>query len=178
VDGPFTNRIFPMQGAGKANDPLMVDRRKIGCRSAFGPTQIRVSMFYWAGTRGTYIADKLLSLARSGCRVQIIYGAPGNELAARLRRAARSGLIKLWDSRRGRKADGTPQVRTHGKYVLVKGRYEQDPSRYVVMTGTQNWVWGSLTSSDDNALNIELKSAYDQYVRGWERTRRRSDWID
>jgi phosphatidylserine/phosphatidylglycerophosphate/cardiolipin synthase-like enzyme len=178
IDGPFTSRFFPMKGAGQSNDPLMVDLRKIGCRSAFGPTQIRVSMFYWADSRGDYIADKLLSLARSGCKVHIIYGAPGNKLAARLRQAAHSGLIRLWDSRRGLNAEGTPQVRTHGKFVLVKGSYAGNGSAHVVMTGTQNWVWGSLTNSDENSLNIHLKSAYDQYARGWEVIRRHSDWID
>jgi hypothetical protein len=178
VDGPFTSRFFPMKGAGQANDPLMVDLRKIGCRSAFGPTQVRVSMFYWADSRGDYIADKLLSLARSGCKVHIIYGAPGNKLAARLRAAGRAGLIKLWDSRRGVNSEGTPAVRTHGKFVLVRGRYGSNARAHVVMTGTQNWVWGSLTGSDENSLNIHLKSAYDQYARGWEKIRRHSDWID
>lgn len=177
-DGPYTSRFFPMKGADRDNDPLMVDLRKIGCSSAFGPTQVRISMFYWRDARGDYIADKVLDLARDGCKVHVIYGAPGNELAARMRKAARSGLIRLWDSRRGLNSEGTPAVRTHGKFVLVKGRYDGDGSAHVVMTGTQNWVWGSLRLSDENSLNIELKSAYDQYAAGWERIRRHSDWID
>src|SRR5688500_19080939 len=68
-EGPYVSRFFPMRRASKANDPTLQDLNKIGCRSAFGRTRIHVSMFYWGGTRGNYLAGKLLNLARNGCQV-------------------------------------------------------------------------------------------------------------
>lgn len=173
-DGPYVSRFFPMRHATKANDPTLMDLNKIGCRSDFGRTAINVSMFYWDGTRGDYLADKLLSLARSGCRVSIIYGAPSVQIASRLRQAARSRLINLYDSRWDMDRDGYNEVRTHAKYVLVKGKYGADTSARVVLTGSQNWVAGSLSRGDEVSLNIALASAHAEYLGDWERIRQHS----
>ena len=174
VDGPFTSRFFPMRNAGKRRDPTLQDLNRIRCTSALGRTQIHVSMFYWKGTRGNYLTDKLLSLARNGCQVSIIYGAPSVQMAERLRNAARSHVIDLWDSRWDRNNNGEVEVRTHAKYVLVKGTYGGDRSARVVMTGTQNWVAGSLSKGDENSLNIKLASAYNGYLGDWQRIRNHS----
>lgn len=173
-DGPYVSRFFPMRRATKANDPTLQDLNKVRCRSDFGRTKINVSMFYWAGTRGNYLADKLLSLARSGCRVSIIYGAPSVQIAERLRKAARTRLIALFDSRWDMNSDGYNEVRTHAKYVLVKGKYGADASAHQVMTGSQNWVAGSLSRGDEVSLNISLGSAYADYIANWERIRQHS----
>ena len=78
---PFLARFFPMRNARKATDPTLRDLRKIRCRSAFGRTRIHISMFYWKGRRGDYLLDKVASLARDGCKVRIVYGAPSRRLA-------------------------------------------------------------------------------------------------
>ncbi|QIK65563.1 hypothetical protein G7072_03720 [Nocardioides sp. HDW12B] len=166
-DGPFTSRFFPMRRASKANDPTLADLNKIGCRSSFGPTQVNVSMFYWKGPRGDYLADKLLNLARSGCDVSIIYGAPSVAIATRLREAAGRNLINLFDSRWDFNNDGYNEIRTHAKYVLVKGDFGGDNAHHIVMTGSQNWVSGSLSRGDETTLNIELQSAWSDYMRNW-----------
>jgi hypothetical protein len=174
IDGPFTSRFFPMQNASKANDPTLADLRKIGCTSAFGRTRVNVSMFYWKGGRGDYLADKLLQLARHGCVVSIVYGAPSRLIAAKLRAAARSHLINLYDSRWDLNQDGFNEVRTHAKYVLVKGSFGGDTSSYQVMTGSQNWVAGSLSRGDETTLNIALASAYNAYLADWTMIRQHS----
>lgn len=173
-DGRFISRFFPMRGASRANDPTMQDLRRIGCHSAYGRTKIRVSMFYWAKARGDYIADKLLGLARNGCRVSIIYGAPSIPIATRLRDAARRRLIGLYDSRWDHNRDGYNEVRTHAKYVLVKGRYGSDASSHQVWTGSQNWVSGSLSKGDEVTLNVAKKSAYNDYIDNWNVVKRHS----
>ncbi len=173
-DGPFTSRFFPMRKATKRNDPTMQDLNKVKCTSAIGRTQVHVSMFYWKGKRGNYIADKLLSLAHRGCAVNVIYGAPSRQIAARLRNAAAHHVINLYDSRWDLNDDGTADVRTHAKYVLVKGTVGSDRSSWQVWTGTQNWVAGSLSKGDENSLNIRLKSAYKKYFADWVRIRKHS----
>ena len=42
------------------------------------------------------------------------------------------------------------------------------------MTGTQNWVSGSLNRGDENSLNINLASAYKAYIGDWSRIRNHS----
>ena len=84
-------------------------------------------MFFWKGARGNYITDKLFSLARNGCKVSIIYGAPSRDMADRLREAARRDLVSVYDSRWDFNDDGFNEVRTHCKYVLVRGSYKGKP---------------------------------------------------
>lgn len=175
VDGPFTSRFFPMDNASKANDPTLDDLDHIRCKGGdWGRTQINISMFYWAGKRGTYLAQKLLGLARAGCRVSIIYGAPSKDIRLLLSKYARRHLINLYDSRKDLNGNGTYDVRTHGKYVLIKGRYRGDRHARVVMTGSQNWVGGSLSKGDEVTLNVKLASAYHKYVVNWGVIRKHS----
>ncbi len=39
------------------------------------------------------------------------------------------------------------------------------------MTGSQNWVSGSLSKGDETTLNVDLKSAWSQYMRNWNQIR-------
>jgi hypothetical protein len=171
ADGPFLARFFPMKHASKKNDPTLHDLDRIRCKSKLGRTRINVSMFYWKGGRGNYLADKLFSLARDGCQVGVVYGAPSIQIATRLRAAAGRSLIRLYDTRWDRNDDGFNEVRTHAKYVLVKGSYGKDRAAYRVLTGSQNWVAGSLSRSDETTLNIGLKSAYVDYLHNWNTIR-------
>jgi hypothetical protein len=170
-DGPFVARFFPMRNGGKATDPTLHDLRKIRCHGPMGPTRINISMFYWKGVRGDYLLDKVASLARDGCKVRVVYGAPSRRIAARMRDMARRHLISLWDSRWDYNDDGFNEVRTHAKYVLVKGRVGRDRRAYRVWTGSQNWVTGSLSLSDETSLNIGLRSAYEAYLKDWDNIR-------
>ena len=173
-DGPYLSRFFPMRHATKRNDPTMRDLKKVGCRTPQGPTAVNVSMFYWKGARGNYLTSRLLNLAREGCKVSIIYGAPSLQMAERLRNAARARLIKLYDSRWDMNGDGFNEVRTHSKYVLIKGRFDRDPKSRRVLTGSQNWVAGSLSRGDETTLNISRKRAYRQYIKHWKRVKSHS----
>jgi phosphatidylserine/phosphatidylglycerophosphate/cardiolipin synthase-like enzyme len=173
-DGELVSRFFPMRNASRKTDPTLHDLEQIRCRSAMGPTRIHISMFYWKGRRGDYLASRVLDLARAGCRVSVVYGAPSLGLAERLRRAADRRLINLWDSRWDRNDDGYSEVRTHAKYVLVRGNYRRDRKAHVVLTGSQNWVAGSLSRSDETTLNIESRAAYRQYLRNWKQIRQHS----
>jgi hypothetical protein len=42
------------------------------------------------------------------------------------------------------------------------------------MTGSQNWVRGSLVRGDESSLNIHLASAFQQYQANWEKVRKHS----
>lgn len=175
VDGPYTSRFFPWPGTGRKGDPVMKDLNKIGCHGPRGRTLVQVSMFYWKGTRGNYIATKLLSLAHHGCQVSIIYGAPSNQIASRLRAAAGAGVINLFDSRWWfDDGDTEVDVRTHSKYILVNGRYGGRARSWQVMMGTANWTPGSLVRADENSINIASASVWRAYSRNWTFVRNHS----
>jgi hypothetical protein len=163
-----------MRNARRANDPTLRDLKKIGCRSSLGRTKVHVSMFYWKGRRGNYLTTKLFNLARQGCKVSVIYGAPSRDMAERLRKAADRRLINLWDSRWDHNRDGYSEVRTHAKYVLVKGTFGGDRSAHMVLTGSQNWVAGSLSRGDETTLNVAGRVAYRDYLRNWNDIRKHS----
>ena len=173
VDGPYTHRFFPIRNAGRNKDPVLKDLNRIRCHGSLGRTRINISMFFWKGARGDYITSKLFSLARHGCRVSIIYGAPSRDMADRLREAARRGLVDVYDSRWDFNDDGFNEVRTHCKYVLVRGSYKGKP-KHVVMTGSPNWVHGSLSKGDESSVNIELKAAYNAYMGNWVKLKKHS----
>jgi len=171
-EGRFENRFFPMRDATKTTDPTMRDLSRVRCHGSNGRTAITISMFYWAGERGLYIADRLLKLEREGCVVSVMYGAPSNAVAAVLRHAAHQGRITLYDSRVHTDDDGEVDIRVHSKYLLISGRYAGSSSARQVFTGSQNWVGGSLTKGDEVMLGIEGAPAYASYLRNWNDVRR------
>lgn len=173
-EGRFETQIFPKRGARKATDPTYQALNRVRCRGATGGagrngrTAIFVSMFFWGGERGVYLARRLLELNRHGCFVSVIYGAPSNEVAAILRRSAWRGGIGLHDSRVDRNRDGHVDLRVHTKYMLINGKYNGDSSSFQVFTGSQNWTKGSLTGGDENTLHINSRTAYSRYVKNWK----------
>ena len=167
-DGKYVSRFFPMKHAGKRNDPTLKDLKRVSCKAKRGArTQINVSMFYWKGSRGNYLTDRLVKLARKGCKVSVVYGAPSRASASRLRGYAYKGLIDVYDSRWDFNYDDFNEVRTHSKYILVKGNVDGDRDSFHVWTGSQNWVAGSLSRGDEVTLNIKSKRAWKQYIRHW-----------
>lgn len=172
--GPYLVRFYPQRKSGPRNDPVARDLDRIRCRPANGRgkrTTVLVSMFYWKGTRGVYLADQLIALGRRGCRVRVVVGAPSKQIADRLRTASRRRVITAYDSRWDLNADGVIDKRTHAKFVLVKGRYGRERRSHQVMTGSGNWVRGSLVGGDEVSLTIRGRRPYRQYARAWDRIR-------
>lgn len=173
TDGPYTTRIFPIEG-GKDSDPLLQDLRRIRCSSDLGRTSLHIQQFWWNGHRGNYLWDKIRNLARDGCEVKIIIGAVDRGLGRRMRDARRAGLIEFWDSRIDTDDDGYVNTRTHMKSIAVRGTYGTNRRYRGVWTGTANWSNGSLTRGDENTVNIRSASLWRRYVRYWATVRNHS----
>ena len=171
--GSFTHRFFPRKDAGRDDDPSYQQLEKIRCNGATGGagrngrTVVKIAMFWWSGDRGMYLADKVIDLDKAGCDVQVIYGAPSHQVSRKLRASAHRGGIKLWDSRQ-RRVDDKPTLRVHSKYMLVSGSYAGTTADWRVMTGTQNWIGGALTGSDENTLEIDSRPAYSNYSANFD----------
>lgn len=176
--GRFTTQFLPKPGVKKSTDPVYKAMKKVHCRGVRGGagrkgrTAVNVSMFWWSGDRGMYLARRLLALERNGCRISVTYGAPSNKVAAVLRRAAWKGRIALYDSREHRNNDGEVDLRVHTKYMLVNGHYGGDRSSHQVFTGTANWVAGSLTGGDEVMLRVSSRPAYKKYIANYDDVRK------
>ena len=175
--GRFTSQFLPKPGVRRATDPVYKAMSRIHCRGVRrgagrrGRTAVNVSMFWWSGERGMYLARRLLALRRDGCIISVTYGAPSNKVAAVLRRAAWRGRIALYDSREHRNNDGKVDLRVHTKYMLVNGHYGRDRSSWQVITGSANWVSGSLTGGDEVMLKIASRPAYVRYIANYNDVR-------
>lgn len=169
--GNVVHRVFPKPNG---SDPSMDQLDKIRCRGVTdgagsnGRTVVKIAMFWWSGTRGVALANKVIDLDRAGCDVQVNYGAPSGEVSRLLRDSAHRGGVKLWDSRQRKGDDGRPTLRVHHKYMIVNGSFGGDTSAYKVFSGTQNWINGALRQSDENTLEIDSRSAYTGYSAGFE----------
>lgn len=176
-NGRYLSRFFPMKTASRYTDPTMKDLDKVHCQNAsggagtYGRTAINVAMFRWGGTRGMYLARRLLELQTHGCVISIIYGAPSRDVAAVLKNAAHAGRIRLYDSRFDRNGDGYFDLRVHSKYMLISGHFGADTSSWQVFTGSQNWGFASLADGDELEINIAGHGAYTSYRNNWETIR-------
>jgi len=173
--GRFESRFFPKPSGGRATDPTYQALNRIHCRGASGGagrggrTAVNISMFFWAGDRGMYLARKVIQLDRDGCLVSVIYGAPANDVAAVLRKSAWNGGIELYDSRMDRNNNGKVDMRVHHKYMLVNGHYGADRSSWQVFAGSQNWAKG--LRGDEVTLKVASRPAYARYLKNWQYVR-------
>ena len=180
--GRFQSKFLPNPAARRSNDPVYVAMKRIHCKGVRGDagrynrTAVNVSMFWWSGERGIYLARRLLQLQREGCRVSVTYGAPGRRVAQMLKKAARQGRIALYDSRRDRNRNGVVDLRVHTKYMLVNGHYGRDHSTWKVFTGSANWVHGSLAGGDEVMLRVTSRPAYVRYIDHYDHVRKTAAW--
>jgi len=54
---------------------------------------------------------------------------------------------------------------------VYNGSYAGDTSAWRVITGSANWVAGSLTRSDELQLRVEGRPAHANYLRNWRSVR-------
>jgi hypothetical protein len=162
-------RFYPRK---KPSDPVIGDLQRVRCHGARGGagrkgrTAINISMFRWNNDRGLRIAKQLVAMNRRGCHVNVIYGAPGSKIVDVLKRSARSGGIKLWDSRYDFNGDRAVDLRVHEKYTAIGGHNGKDKSSWSVQTGSANWG-RSLHAGDENTLTVYNRKLYRQYMHNW-----------
>ena len=141
TDGPYTTRFFPIRGGHQAGPgdarPQQDQVPQQGPRTH--PDQ---HLDVLLEGRGQSIATKLLNMAHAG-RINIIYGAPSRQIADGSV-PPQATVINLWDSRwdfnegRVERGPDAQQVRPR-----PGSSYRGYDKKWVVMTGSPNWVHGS-----------------------------------
>lgn len=177
ADKPFVTReiadwrlnVFPRYETGMEEDPVWRRLDAVRCKALAdngtgvkGRTFIAVNMFGWNGERGANLARKVAGLSRNGCVVKVLQSRAGGKVVEILRN---NGVV-VRSPDYDRNENGTDDVFTHTKYMLLSGRMGQQ-SGWHVWTGSQNWSDRSF-NGDELTVHIPRRTAYDSYRRNFD----------
>ena len=153
--------------------------KRVRCKNAPGATgiggrtMVRVNMYGWNGDRGVYLAKKVADLSRHGCDVKVLESDAGGRVVQIL--ARNRVLIKSPDADRNN--NGSVDMFTHAKYMIVGGRYGKNSAGWHVWTGSQNWSDRSV-NGDELTVHIPRRGVFYDYRQNFEQIwRNRSKWI-
>ena len=153
--GGMEHMVFPKPSTKASTDPLNRELAKVSCvtppdsQGVTHATVIRVGMYVFGGSRGTWMAKRLRSLWNQGCNVAIVYGFTSDRALSIL--YSRSGRGRIPMKQAMKVENGKPYRYLHDKFVAVRGMYD---GAYV------NAVWSGST----NFSNLGF-SADDMTVR-------------
>ena len=139
--GGMEHMVFPRPSTKASTDPLNNELAKISCvtppdgNGATHRTIIRVGMYVFGGSRGTWMAKRLRSLWNQGCDVAIVYGFVSDRALSILYSKSGHGRIPMKQAMKVE--NGKPYRYLHDKYVAMRGMYD---GSYV------NAVWSGSTN--------------------------------
>jgi phosphatidylserine/phosphatidylglycerophosphate/cardiolipin synthase-like enzyme len=119
-------------------------------------TDVRVLM--WSLTR-VAVATKLADLVKAGCWVDVVYSATSDSALAALKNVGGKpiGLTPCAAKYGGR------TIKTHSKYMLIDGAYDDDQIPRVLM-GSHNYSITALRSADETLLRIRSADVHAHYL--------------
>jgi phosphatidylserine/phosphatidylglycerophosphate/cardiolipin synthase-like enzyme len=141
--GGMENFVFPKPGTHASTDPENLELAKISCVSppdatgATHATVIRVGMYVFGGSRGTWMAKRIRTLWNEGCDVGIVYGFASSRALSILYSPTGRGRIPMKQCMKIE--NGLPYRYLHQKYVAVSGVYDGVPDSNVVWAGSTNF---------------------------------------
>ncbi|MCD0450593.1 phospholipase D-like domain-containing protein [Actinocorallia sp. API 0066] len=160
------HQLYTTPSAG-TTDPISDVLDQIVCSTdPKKPTRIRVAMFKFGLIP---VAERLAALkATEGghCRVRVVYGNFGTNLATVFRMEA----ILRKGTNLARVCEGLMTV--HSKYMTIDtgaGSFEGVTQRKVVFTGSFNYMPYDLRRNDETVLRIDDRKVHDQYVLDFEK---------
>lgn len=163
---PYTGYFFPRPRGGDTVTGILDN---VTCRwnDATGSHRTRVRLAMFKLTRQG-VADKLASLQRQGCDVQIVYaqtdskdstGSPGTWEALHTSAGPDVRCLHYDD-------DGDPETSrevVHSKTLAVSGRYA-GATRALVWTGSHNYSGPALTKNDETLLKVDSGPVHAAYL--------------
>ncbi|MCW2856340.1 MAG: hypothetical protein JWR52_1955 [Marmoricola sp.] len=115
---------------------------------ANGRTRIRIAMYTWRDSRGTWLARTVRRLWDQGCDVRIIYSIMSGGLKQILYSPAGRGRIPMRQTLLVDKLH-QPIWYLHNKYVAIEGNIGGVPNSYVAYQGSFNFSNLGLTSDEN-----------------------------
>jgi phosphatidylserine/phosphatidylglycerophosphate/cardiolipin synthase-like enzyme len=117
-------------------------------------TDVRVNMYSFTRPE---VAKKLTALRNAGCWVDVVYSEINDSVLSAL--GSNVQLTKCnYNVAPGR------DIRTHSKYMLIDGAYDDDIVPRV-FTGSHNFAVSALRQADETLLRIIGRGMHDDYLR-------------
>ncbi|HEY0905008.1 MAG TPA: phospholipase D-like domain-containing protein [Marmoricola sp.] len=140
--------VFPKPGTRAGNDPVNDQLAKVTCggTGTTPRTVVRIGMFVFGGSRGTWMAKRIRTLWNQGCDVAIVYGFASERALSIL--YSRSGRGRIPMKQAVKYENGKPYRYFHDKFVAVRGVYDGVPRSSVVWAGSTNFSNLGLSSDD------------------------------
>lgn len=170
--GGMEHMVFPRPGTRASTDPVNRDLAAISClappdgNGVSRPTVIRIGMYVFGGSRGTWMAKRVRSLWNQGCDVRIIYGFMSARALSILN--SRSGRGRIPMRQAVKYEDGKPYRYLHHKFVAISGIYEGQPDN-VVWSGSTNFSNLGF-SADDLTVRTHLPDVTSAYFKDFKVT--------
>lgn len=167
--GAHTAYFFPRAGSTNASDTIVGVLENVDCTwsDATGShrTALRLAMFTL--TRQG-VADKLASLRRAGCTVDIVYS---NTDAGTWKALHFSGGPQMRCYEHDHDGDSsTPLMVAHSKYMIIDGWYAGKRNKHV-FTGSHNYSTSGLRANDDAVLKVDDDATYLAYRNNFDAVR-------
>ncbi|WP_306323875.1 MULTISPECIES: phospholipase D-like domain-containing protein [unclassified Streptomyces] len=162
-NGHYKAYFFPRAGTTNSTDTLHSVLNNVSCTykdAATGTTKrtvVRAAVFQI--TRQA-IADKLVSLKKAGCTVQIEYATSDSGTWTSMHS---SGAPPVRCYNDPRTSPTTPYI-IHTKYVAIDGVYDGARNK-ITFTGSQNASDPALRENDEAYVKIDDDSVHDTYVQ-------------
>jgi phosphatidylserine/phosphatidylglycerophosphate/cardiolipin synthase-like enzyme len=151
--GGMENFVFPRPGTHAADDPINQELAKISCVSApdlgtgvTHATVVRIGMYVFGGSRGTWMARRIRSLWNNGCDVAIVYGFASARALSILYSPTGRGRIPMKQCMKIE--NGKPYRYLHHKFVAVSGVYDGVQGSNVVWAGSTNFSMLGFSADD------------------------------
>ncbi|MGH3508787.1 MAG: phospholipase D-like domain-containing protein [Nocardioidaceae bacterium] len=156
----IVSQFSPHPNTTTKNDPIMRRLRAVSCKAkrgygSGGHTVIRVAMYGWVGARGVYLATKMASLAKGGCRVSVILSHAGRKIVGILKR----GGVHARSADFGIRKDCSYRKYTHEKWMALSGTYA-GKGFAGVWTGSQNW---SPLADHNDEVTVQIPRYFHAY---------------
>jgi phosphatidylserine/phosphatidylglycerophosphate/cardiolipin synthase-like enzyme len=153
MSGGMENFVFPRPGTHAADDPINQELGKISCVSApdlatgvTHATVVRIGMYVFGGSRGTWMARRIRSLWNQGCDVAIVYGFASPRALSILYSPTGRGRIPMKQCMKIE--NGKPYRYLHHKFVAVRGVYDGVQDTNVVWAGSTNFSMLGFSADD------------------------------
>jgi hypothetical protein len=137
----------------RTGDPVVNILDNVTCNAN---SRIRIAMAFFLG-RGA-VADKIVSLKRAGCDVEVLLNRGSDHLDPAVLSTLEGANVKV---RRYNKGDSDQGVFIHSKYLLIDSKYGDAKVRQkLVFTGSHNYTSGALRDNDETLLRLDDAAAF------------------
>jgi len=163
-NGRYRVVLFPRP----EDNPMAEALSKVGCHSAEKDrTVVRIAVAGWFDEFGIRIAQQVRRLWDNGCDIRIVTTLAGRKINRLLKRRYGRGAVPIRQVTVDYDKDGVPERYMHMKSIAVDGKYDGDPRRQMLFTGSPNWS-GEARASDEVWVEVrdapELVKAYSRFT--------------